>query len=184
MHIVYALTNLVNFDTCFCELDSEIEKNIESIQRYITKKDKFDMSDITMQLNKFGNVQNIMKYFTLSEILFQHKKLYRKELSHLKKNIKQKLQNKSISLRKAKQMVNNYFLELNLTYENMTQLYNSIRNHSYFPNVIFCFDIAKKSGGTRTLGISSYTDKIVQAIIADILNIIYEQYFCKSSYGY
>ena len=66
----------------------------------------------------------------------------------------------------------------------ITQLINSLKNHSYQPNPVKRVYIPKKNGKKRPLGIASSDDKLVQEIIRMILESIYEPTFSNYSHGF
>ncbi|MDD6484826.1 MAG: reverse transcriptase domain-containing protein [Clostridiales bacterium] len=66
----------------------------------------------------------------------------------------------------------------------ITQLINSLKNHSYQPNPVKRVYIPKKNGKKHPLGIASSDDKLVQEIIRMILESIYEPTFSNYSHGF
>jgi retron-type reverse transcriptase len=60
------------------------------------------------------------------------------------------------------------------------QLYTSI----YQPQAVKLVEIPKLSGGMRSLGIPTVTDRIIQQAIAQVLSPIYEKQFSDHSYGF
>lgn len=66
----------------------------------------------------------------------------------------------------------------------LNDLVNSMKKKSYKPKAVRRVLIPKPNGKQRPLGIPSYEDKIVQAKMAEILNIIFERYFKDFSYGF
>lgn len=141
------------------------------------------MEEIKNQLLKFGNVRNLMKYFSLEEIQYTYRKLFKEEFKKIKKKYieVQKLQYKK---KKIKQIMNKT-LEINEVYYELESLYKAIHNHQYFPEPSRIVEIRKDNGGTRKIMMPEFKDKIIQDIINRILVEIYDEtIFCNSSFGY
>ena len=68
--------------------------------------------------------------------------------------------------------------------ENLSDLIGRMKPFSYKPQAVRRAYIPKDNGSTRPLGIPSYEDKLVQGVMADILNEVYEPRFLDSSYGF
>lgn len=68
--------------------------------------------------------------------------------------------------------------------ENIENLHQRLKAQRYRATEIRRAWIDKGGGKQRPLGISTTEDKIVQRAVADILNLIYEQDFYESSYGF
>ena len=70
-------------------------------------------------------------------------------------------------------------------HKNIDNLINRMKSFSYRPLPVRRTYIPKEgSGQLRPLGILSYEDKLVQGVMAEILNIIYEPKFYSFSYGF
>ena len=80
-----------------------------------------------------------------------------------------------------KQSKGDYALNLE---SNIEHLITSMKTMSYRPKPLREVKIPKLSGGVRSLGISCIEDKIVQLMIAKILESLYEPLFRHSSYGF
>lgn len=68
--------------------------------------------------------------------------------------------------------------------ENISDLYNRLRQNKYRAQPLKRVYIPKEDGKKRPLSIPSLEDKIVQRTVVRILNCIYEQDFLPCSYGY
>ena len=68
--------------------------------------------------------------------------------------------------------------------ENLDNLIKRMKKFSYKPLPVRRTYIPKVNGKLRPLGIPAYEDKLVQGIMADVLNDIYECKFLDNSYGF
>ncbi len=69
--------------------------------------------------------------------------------------------------------------------KNVEELVTRMKRESYKPKPSRRVYIDKPgSKGKRPLGISAYEDKLVENVIAQLLEIVYEPKFCDSSYGF
>lgn len=67
---------------------------------------------------------------------------------------------------------------------NLYKLWNRMSSGSYFPAPVRAVDIPKASGGKRTLGVPTVTDRIAQTAAAMLLEPEVEPMFHPDSYGY
>jgi len=68
--------------------------------------------------------------------------------------------------------------------ENVADLLKRMKSFSYRPKPVRRTYIPKMNGKLRPLGIPSYEDKLVQGVMANVLNNIYEPRFLDCSYGF
>lgn len=124
-----------------------------------------DFSKIAIQLQKHGTVQGIMKYVNKETIIEQHKK-----------------QSKSKATGVDGISKTDYAENLE---ENAESLIKRMKTMSYVPQDVKRVYIPKTgSDELRPLGIPAYEDKLVQGVMADVLNEIYEHIFLDCSYGF
>lgn len=67
---------------------------------------------------------------------------------------------------------------------NIPDLVSRMKSFSYRPLPVRRTYIPKTNGKMRPLGIPSYEDRLVQSVMAEILNNIYEKRFLDCSYGF
>lgn len=68
--------------------------------------------------------------------------------------------------------------------ENIANLVEKLKNHSYKPQPVKRVFIPKGDGEQRPLGIPSYEDKLVQMGASKILEAVFEPHFEENSYGF
>ena len=121
-------------------------------------------NEIKHQLNKYGDVQNIMPYFNFENLKAKHK---------------------SLQTNKATGVDNVTKAQYNINLDtNILELVKLIKEKAYNPKPVRRVFIPKLIGGKRPLGIPTYRDKLVQSLMAEILNIVYEPIFLDCSFGY
>lgn len=68
--------------------------------------------------------------------------------------------------------------------DNLYKLWNRMSSGSYFPSPVLAVEIAKKTGGTRRLGIPTIEDRIAQMAARMYVEPAVEPIFHENSYGY
>lgn len=68
--------------------------------------------------------------------------------------------------------------------ENLENLMQRMKAFRYRPKPTRRVEIPKENGEMRVLGISSYEDKLVEGVMAEILSAVYESRFLDCSYGF
>jgi len=80
-----------------------------------------------------------------------------------------------------RQSLSDYALNLE---NNLRQLQHELQTKQYIPLAVKRVEIPKDDGGVRLLGIPAVRDRIVQQVLLDILQPIFDPMFHPSSYGY
>ncbi len=119
---------------------------------------------INKQLDKYSNVQGLMRYIDVQSLYKLHEKQNGSKATGVDK------------IDKIQYSIN--------TREKLKELIEKMKEHKYRPLPVRRVEIPKPNGKTRPLGIPSYEDKLVQARMAEILSIIFERHFKDFSYGF
>lgn len=119
---------------------------------------------IRSQSEKHTRVENLMRCVTVKSLKNAHKGQDSKKATGIDKITKDEY---------------NEDLE-----DNLAELVERMKTFSYRPQPVRRAYIPKANGKKRPLGIPSYEDKLVQAVMADILVGIYEPRFLDCSYGF
>lgn len=123
-----------------------------------------EQKDIKYYAQRNIRIENIIHFVNKEILKEQHRKQQRNKTSGIDKMTKDK-----------------YETKLN---ENIENLVERMKKLSYKPLPVRRTYIPKANGKQRPLGISAYEDKLVQGVMADILNEIYECKFLECSYGF
>ena len=123
-----------------------------------------ERKDIKYYAQRNIRIENLIHFVNKETLKEQHRKQQRNKASGIDKITKDK-----------------YTLKLD---ENIENLIERMKKFSYKPLPVRRTYIPKANGKLRPLGIPSYEDKLVQGIMADILNEIYECKFLECSYGF
>jgi RNA-directed DNA polymerase len=67
---------------------------------------------------------------------------------------------------------------------NLYKIWNRLSSGSYYPPPVKGVPIPKKSGGIRTLGIPTISDRVAQMVVKMTLEPVIEPIFHRDSYGY
>lgn len=68
--------------------------------------------------------------------------------------------------------------------ENIERIIEQLKNETYYPKAVRRVYIPKKNGKKRPLGIPSFYDKLIQEVVREILEAIYEPNFNDNSHGF
>ncbi len=128
------------------------------------KKCNYDYSSLSKQYLKYGDVMYLMSHINEHSLLCMHYQLTETKMYGIDE-------------------VSRKIYGLNLT-NNIKRLYASMKSSVYKPLPVKRLHIPKPNGKLRPIGIPAYEDKLVQGVMASILNAIYENVFLNCSYGF
>lgn len=123
-----------------------------------------ERKDIRYYAQRNIRVENLIHFVNKERLKDQHRKQQKNKASGIDK-------------------VTKYEYDENLE-GNLDNLINRMKKFSYRPLPVRRTYIPKANGKLRPLGIPAYEDKLVQGVMADILNEIYECKFLDCSYGF
>jgi group II intron reverse transcriptase/maturase len=123
-----------------------------------------DLKGIRYQSRTYAKLETLMNRVNEESIKEEHRKQERKKASGVDGVNK-----------------DDYGKELE---NNVADLIARMKRFSYKPQPVRRTYIPKTNGKMRPLGIPSYEDKLVQGVIAEVLNDIYEERFLDCSYGF
>ena len=125
-----------------------------------------------------GNERKDIKYYAQRNIKVENL-IHFVNKERLKEQHKKQLRNKASGVDKITK--DEYGIKID---ENLDNLIERMKKFSYKPLPVRRTYIPKANGKLRPLGIPAYEDKLVQGVMADILNEIYECKFLECSYGF
>ena len=123
-----------------------------------------ERKDIKYYVQRNIRVENLIHFVNKETLKEQHRKQQKNKSSGIDKVTKEEY-------------------DINLE-ENLENLISRMKKFSYKPLPVRRTYIPKANGKLRPLGIPAYEDKLVQGVMADILNEIYECKFLDCSYGF
>jgi retron-type reverse transcriptase len=113
---------------------------------------------------KYERVENLMRCITVKSLKHAHEKQPANKATGIDKTTKAEYEER---------------LD-----ENLENLIGRMKTFSYRPLPVRRTYIPKANGKLRPLGIPSYEDRLVQYVMAEILNGVYEPRFLECSYGF
>ena len=119
---------------------------------------------IREQSAKYPRVENLMRNVNEETLMTEHRKQNRKKAVGVDGVSKDKYDENAE--------------------ENIRELVKRMKKFQYKPLPVKRVYIPKANGKKRPLGLPSYEDKLVQGVMADILNDVYEPRFLDCSYGF
>ena len=123
-----------------------------------------DAKGIRYQSEHFATVQGIMHYVNEQSLMEEHRKQNKKKATGIDGVDKAEYD------RNAK--------------ENIRNLIERMKKFQYKPLPVRRTYIPKANGKLRPLGIPAYEDRLVQGVMANLLNEVYEPRFLDCSYGF
>ena len=119
---------------------------------------------IREQSAKYSKVQNLMHNVNEETLMSEHRKQSRRKAAGVDGMSKDQYEENAE--------------------ENIRELVQRMRKFQYKPKPVKRVYIPKTNGKQRPLGLPSYEDKLVQGVMANLLNDVYEVRFLDCSYGF
>ena len=119
---------------------------------------------IREQSAKYSKVQNLMHNVNEETLMSEHRKQNRRKATGVDGVSKDQYEENAE--------------------ENIKELVQRMRKFQYKPKPVKRVYIPKVNGKQRPLGLPSYEDKLVQGVMANLLNDVYEVRFLDCSYGF
>lgn len=119
---------------------------------------------IRYQSATYPTVQNLMHYVNEQTLMAEHRKQARKKATGID-GVDKTAYNENAE-------------------ENIQKLVSKMKKFQYRPQAVRRTYIPKANGKMRPLGIPAYEDRLVQGVMAGLLNEVYEVRFLDSSYGF
>lgn len=123
-----------------------------------------EFDKIRIQSKQYDKVQNLMRYVNVGTLTAEHKK---------------QLKGKAVGIDGVTKVKYNENLD-----NNLDDLMKRLKQFSYKPKAVKRVHIPKSNGKLRPLGLPSYEDKLVQGVMAKVLNEVYEPRFLETSFGF
>lgn len=120
--------------------------------------------EIRLQSAKYSKVQNLMHNVNEETLMSEHQKQGRRKAVGVDGVSKEQYDENAES--------------------NIRELVQRMRKFQYRPKPVKRVYIPKANGKQRPLGLPSYEDKLVQGVMANILDEVYEVRFLDCSYGF
>lgn len=113
---------------------------------------------------KYSRVQNLMHVVNEKTLMSEHRKQNRRKATGVDGISKDQYDENAVA--------------------NIGELVRRMRKFEYKPKPVKRVYIPKANGKLRPLGLPSYEDKLVQGVMAGVLNEVYEERFLDCSYGF
>ena len=123
-----------------------------------------ELKGIREQSSKYPVVQNLMHNVNEGTLMTEHRKQARKKASGIDGVDKAAYDENAL--------------------ERIAELVERMRKFQYKPLPVRRTYIPKANGQKRPLGIPAYEDRLVQGVMAQVLNEVYEPRFLECSYGF